>query len=109
MLLLEHAESADGSGERLICFTVRGFRCDLPTAHPAELLAALAPAPNDASLAAVLRRWSLALATADAAPLVGGFRWDPSRDPAALAVDAAELRALDATIRGFQDKARREK
>ena len=107
MLLLERA--ADRGGEPLVSLTIRGFRCDLPTDFPDELLAALRPPGAGGDLAALLRRWALAVATADAAALTGGFSWDATRDPAALAADAAEARSLDATIRGLQAKARRER
>ena len=111
LLLLEQQKPADRDEKQLISLTIRGHRCDLPTPHEADLLAALAPPPSgaDRDLAALLHRWSLALATADAATLTHAFSWDPTRDPAALAADCAEIRRLDAAIRGLQQKARREK
>ena len=112
MLLLEQSPPTGGGDAELLRLTARGVRCVLPTAHAADLLAALAPSGvsgGDVDLSAVLRRWRLAVATADAAALTGVFAWDPSADPDALAADCAELRGLDATIRGLQGKARREK
>lgn len=111
LLLLERQEAADREEKQLNSLTVRGCHCALPTAYEADLLAALAPPPSggDTDLGALLHRWRLALATADAATLTGRFSWTPTRDPAALAADCVEIRTLEATIRGLQTKARREK